>query len=107
MNFQIQSGTVARFTASIKSGWHNVKFKHSFPKGAVPLVFVQIQSQIGGDTPGLRIRNVNSKGFQVRMDEVVLSQAKSSTLGDLGKLTGIGKHPSPETLAWMAINQEE
>ncbi len=101
MNLSIQSGTVSNFSSSRRTGWHNVTFPHSFP--STPVVFAQIQTYRGSDSPGIRIQNVTSSGFDVRMDELQAHGATSSTQGDLGKFAADGVHPNPETLGWIAI----
>ncbi len=102
MNLSIQSGTVTNFTASRKTGWHQVNFPQPFP--STPVVFAQTQTYRGGDTPGIRIQNVSTTGFEVRMDELQAHGATSSVQGNLGKFVADGVHPNPETLGWMAIS---
>jgi len=104
MALTIQSGKVDNFTASINTGWQTVNFPTAFP--TTPLVFAQIQTFGGADTPGLRLKNITNSSFDVRMDEIVSHNATSSTLGDLGKIQGSGDHPNAETLGWMAIEQD-
>lgn len=101
MNLSIQSGSVRNFSASRKTGWHRVTFPHPFP--STPVVFAQTQTYVGVDTPGIRIQNVSSSSFEVRMDELQAHGCTSSVQGNLGKFTADGKHPNPETLGWMAI----
>ncbi len=105
MTFSIQTGTVSNFTASIEEGWYTVNFTPAFEAGVTPLVFAQIQTRNGADTPGLRLQNITNTSFEVRMDEIITHNATSSTLGELGTLEGAGAHPNAETLAWMAIHQ--
>lgn len=99
----IQTGSVENFTNSISDGWYRVTFTTVFD--STPIVFAQIQSFEGIDTPGLRLQNVSTTGFDVRMDELVMSNAQSAKLGNMGKLSGPGLHPYPETLGWMAIGE--
>ena len=101
MNFSIQSGTVSNFKASRGTGWFRVNFPSSF--SSTPVVFAQIQSYGGMDTPGIRIQNVSASGFDVRMDELVAHGATSSIQGNLGKFMADGTHPNPETLGWIAV----
>lgn len=105
MTFSVQSGKVDNFTAAINSGWYTVEFDPAFPSNVVPVVFAQIQTRNGQDTPGLRLRNISNSSFEVRMDEIISSNAKSSTLGELGTLSSKGDHPNAEILGWMAIAQ--
>lgn len=104
MLFSIETGKVGDFTASINTGWYTVTFDTPYASGVVPLVFVQIQTRNGEDTPGLRLRNISNTGFEVRMDELIMNNSKSTVEGDLGKFSGSGDHPNAETLAWIAIN---
>ncbi|MEM1319209.1 MAG: hypothetical protein AAGG75_03080 [Bacteroidota bacterium] len=104
MNFSIQTGTVENFTNSIQEGWYAVTFQTPYADGVTPLVFTQIQTRNGEDTPGLRLRNISNAGFEVRMDELIMNNTSSSTQGDLGKISGPGKHPNAETLAWLAVS---
>ena len=103
----IQSGTVPNFTASRATGWYLVTFPKPFgANGRDPeqvVVNAQIQTRNGDNTPGLRLRNVTSTGFEVRMDEIISSHTTSSTDGDLGKVESDGEHPHAETLGWMPI----
>ena len=101
MNFSIQSGSEHGFTASRKTGWLNINFPEVF--SSKPVVFAQIQTFIGPDTPGIRIQNVSIHGFEVRMDELQASGATSSTQGRLGKFVSDGIHPNAETLGWIAV----
>lgn len=103
MTFSIQTGTVENFTASINEGWYTVKFTTPFNEKTVPNVFAQIQTRNGADTPGLRLQNVTNEGFEVRMDEVIASNATSSEKGALGRIESDNQHPNAETLAWMAV----
>ena len=103
MALLVQTGQVSDFTASINTGWYDITFKTPFASGVVPVVFAQIQTRNGKDTPGLRLRNVSNTGFQVRMDEVIQNNTTSSKIGDLGEINGNGDHPHAETLGWMAI----
>ena len=104
MTFSIQTGKVTDFTASRVTGWYTVTFDTPFADKAVPVVFAQIQTLNGGNTPGLRLQNITNSSFQVRMDEVIMSGTTSSTKGDLGKVEGDGEHPYGETLGWVAIH---
>jgi len=102
MNLSIQSGTVSNFKASRRTGWQKVSFPHPF--SSTPVVFAQIQTYKGPDTPGIRIQNVSTTGFEVRMDELQAHGAVSSIQGKLGKFVADGIHPNPEILGWMAIS---
>lgn len=101
MNCSIQTGQVPNFTASRQTGWFKVNFPHAF--ASTPVVFAQVQTFNGQDTPGIRIQNVSSTGFEVRMNELRASGATSSTQGNLGLFLSDGVHPKAETLGWLAI----
>jgi len=103
MGMSIKTGSVESFTASINSGWYTVEFDTPFTDGTVPQVFAQIQTRKGSDSPGLRIKSVSNTSFDVRMEEVIVSNATSTVVGDLGTVKGSGDHPNAETLGWMAI----
>ena len=104
MGLSIKTGTVGNFTSSIRTGWHTVNFEAPFPAGVTPVVFAQIQTRRGPDTPGIRLQNVSNTGFQVRMDEIHMSGTTSSSQGALGQVKSDERHPAPETLGWIAIN---
>ncbi len=101
MNISIQSGKVNRFSASRKSGWFTVNFPNEF--STVPTVFAQIQTYNGPDTPGIRIKNVTARSFDVRMDELIANGSTSSIQGNLGLFSADGGHPNPEILGWIAV----
>ncbi len=103
MKFQIQTGKVDNFTASINEGWYTVNFETAFDERSVPVVFAQIQTRNGEDTPGLRLKNISNTSFEVRMDELIMNKSNSSKVGDLGTFKGPGDHPNAETLGWVAI----
>ena len=103
MSLSIQTGTVPNFTASRDTGWYQVTYPFAFDGSAQVVVFAQIQTRNGGDTPGLRLQNVTNKGFEVRMDELIGSGVTSSTAGNLGTVESDGTHPYAETLGWVAI----
>lgn len=105
MSLQIRIGTVDNFATSRESdpSWYQVTFPEAFNGSGEVVVTAQIQTFNGSDTPGLRLKNVNSKGFQVRMNELVGSQVSSSTEGDLGTIKTNDGRPNAETLGWVAI----
>ena len=103
MSLSIQTGIVENFTASRETGWYQVTYPFAFDSDAQVVAFAQIQTRNGQDTPGLRLRNVNNEGFEVRMDELIGSNVTSSTVGDLGTVKTSGDHPNAETLGWMAL----
>lgn len=105
MSTLTQTGLVHDFTSSIDTGWYRVTFPTPFVLGSTPVVMSQIQTRAGHDTPGLRMRRVDSTGFDVRMDEVILTEADSTILGDLGRVEGNGLHGRPEILGWIAVGE--
>jgi hypothetical protein len=68
-----------------------VTFPTPFQDGTQVVVFPMVQTFNGSDTPGLRIADVDIKGFKIRMNELVAS----------GKSLADGSH-STETIGWMA-----
>ena len=103
MSFQIQTGTEKGFNASVVTGWLTVTFKTPFAEGVTPTIFAQVQTRNGKDTPGLRLQNISNTGFDVRMEEVFITDTSSSKQGNLGTVKSSQEHPVKETLGWMAI----
>ncbi|MFP5271765.1 lamin tail domain-containing protein [Coleofasciculus sp.] len=72
--------------------WHTVEFDPPFPGDTQVAVIPMTQTYNGQETPGLRIRNVTSEGFEIRFDEIV-AQGHSAD----------GAHLD-ETVAWIAYS---
>lgn len=78
-----QSGDTSTFT--------QVTFPAAFPDGSTVIVVPFVQTFNGSDTPGLRIADVNTVGFKIRINELHAN----------GKVTSDGTHTS-ETVGWIA-----
>ncbi|QLE46858.1 RICIN domain-containing protein [Nostoc sp. C057] len=70
--------------------WHKVTFDVPFTSNKKVVVIPMTQTYNGPDTPGLRIKNVISSGFEIRIDEVV----------GIGNLSD-GSHTT-EQVGWVA-----
>ncbi len=58
--------------------WHKIQFNPPFPDNNQVIVIPMTQTYQGTDTPGLRIRNVNPQGFEIRFDEIITSTGNNS-----------------------------
>jgi len=67
-----RAGLINPLQADRASGtWHREEFKPPFEAGQQVVVIPMTQTYHGNQTPGLRIRNVDHQGFEIRFDEVV------------------------------------
>jgi len=73
-----------------RNTWHKVTFNVPFASNKKVVVIPMTQTYNGNGTPGLRIKNVTSSGFEIRFDEVVGT-------GDLSD----GSHTT-EQVGWVA-----
>lgn len=80
----VASGNTSTFT--------EVHFPTPFPRNAKVVVIPMVQTFNGRDTPGLRIADVTSSGFKIRMNEIV---SNTGALSD-------GTHVA-ETIGWVAF----
>ena len=71
--------------------WHKIRFNPPFPDNNQVVVIPMTQTYQGSDTPGLRVRNVNYEGFEIRFDEVITSIGNNSD----------GNHAN-EQVGWLA-----
>lgn len=78
-----QGGSTSTFT--------QVTFPTAFPDGSEVIVVPFVQTFNGADTPGLRIADVTTVGFKIRINEIHIN----------GKVTSDGTHTS-ETVGWIA-----
>ena len=63
--------------------WHEVPFDPPFPEGTSVFVIPMTQTYNGGETPGLRVKNVTPAGFEIRFDEVhILNPSDNGSDGD-------------------------
>ncbi|MGW7291282.1 hypothetical protein ACWGIB_02670 [Streptomyces xiamenensis] len=80
---ETRSGNTSTFT--------QVTFPAAFPEGSSVIVVPFVQTFNGSDTPGLRIAEVTTTGFKIRINE----------LHAVGKVTSDGTHTT-ETIGWIA-----
>lgn len=73
------------------SSFTQVTFPAAFPDGSTVVVVPFVQTFNGPDTPGLRIADVTTVGFKIRINE----------LHAHGKVTADGTHTT-ETVGWIA-----
>ena len=71
--------------------WRTVTFDPAFPEGSTVVVIPMTQEYLGPETPGLRVRNVNTTSFQIRFDELVGGGTSSD-----------GNHAN-EQVGWVAF----
>ena len=80
-------------TGGDTSNFETVTFPTPFPDNSNVIVFAQTQTFNGQDTPGIRIADVTTAGFKIRMNELV---AAGQALSDGGHIT--------ETIGWVAFS---
>ncbi|MEU3568443.1 hypothetical protein AB0E96_08450 [Kitasatospora sp. NPDC036755] len=88
---QLSSSSATELTGGATSTFTQVTFPSPFPDTATVVVVPFVQTFNGPDTPGLRIADVTSTGFKIRMNELVGS----------GRALSDGPHTS-ETVGWIA-----
>ena len=78
MSFMMQAGSFKLASpgapvtdAKDTKSFTRVEFETPFPKGTTVVVIPMVQTFNGADSPGLRITDVDRKGFLVRMNELV------------------------------------
>ena len=99
MSFMMQAGTI-KFGSqggpvtnpNDTNKFTNVRFEVEFPKNSEVIVIPAVQTFNGADTPGLRITDVNHRGFKARMNELVARVKPESD----------GSH-TEETIGYLAI----
>ncbi|MFF8713059.1 hypothetical protein ACF07T_16740 [Streptomyces sp. NPDC015184] len=79
----VKGGDTSTFT--------QVTFPSPFPDDAAVIVVPFVQTFNGPDTPGLRISDVTTTGFKIRMNELI----------GVGKALSDGPHTF-ETVGWIA-----
>ncbi|MGH3932998.1 MAG: RICIN domain-containing protein [Pseudonocardiaceae bacterium] len=85
---EVNGGQTSTFTS--------VTFSTPFPEGSTVAVIPMVQTFNGPDTPGIRITQVTTKGFLMRMNELVGN----------GKELSDGKH-AQEKIGWVAFTVKE
>lgn len=105
MSFMMQAGSVKIASPgdpvtnekNTKS-FTRVDFPTPFPQGTKVIVIPMVQTFNGVDSPGLRITDVDHKGFKIRMNELV---GRSPQGGPRQPLSA-GGHIA-ELIGWIAI----
>ncbi|MBD2835252.1 MULTISPECIES: hypothetical protein [Streptomyces] len=87
---ELRSDNAIETTGGNTSTFTRVTFPTPFPSGTEVVVFPLTQTFNGPETPGIRIHEVTTTGFLIRMNEVYAGSAKSD-----------GKHTT-ETIGWLA-----
>ncbi|WP_411122650.1 hypothetical protein [Streptomyces sp. x-19] len=88
---QLSSTNATAVTGGDTSTFTQVTFPSPFPDSAAVIVIPFLQTFNGPDTPGLRIADVTTTGFKIRINELVSN----------GKALADGLHTS-ETVGWIA-----
>ncbi|MGV9313808.1 hypothetical protein ACWDR0_16705 [Streptomyces sp. NPDC003691] len=88
---QLSSSNPVATTGGDTSTFTQVTFPASFPDGSTVVVIPFVQTFNGPDTPGLRIADVSTVGFKIRINELHAN----------GKVTSDGTHTA-ETVGWIA-----
>lgn len=101
--FTIQAGTIqlkTDYPSATKNGdistFTEVNFPTPFPQGSKVVVIPMVETFNGSDSPGLRIADVTTTGFKIRMNELVFNQGGKKVISD-------GAHYT-ETIGWMAFS---
>lgn len=74
------------------STFTQVTFPQAYPDGSTVIVIPMVQTFNGGQTPGLRLADVTTTGFKIRINELKGKNYESD-----------GKH-TEETIGWVAYN---
>lgn len=77
-----------------------IKFNPPFPEGANVIVLTQVQTFNMPDTPGVRIDDVDHKGFKILFNELI--RTKSDKSKEHEKISD-GDH-APETIGYIAYD---
>ncbi|MEU9608465.1 hypothetical protein [Streptomyces sp. NPDC048057] len=88
---QLNSPNPTEVTGGDTSTFTQVTFPSPFPANATVIVVPFVQTFNGPDTPGLRIADVTTTGFKIRINELV----------GTGRALSDGPHTS-ETIGWIA-----
>lgn len=105
MSFAMQSGKIKIaspgkpvLNPNNTDSFTEVEFPTPFPSGATVIVIPMVQTFNGTDTPGLRITDVDRRGFKIRMNELVVRPPDG---GPRERLSD-GNHTAEE-IGWIAI----
>ncbi|MGX2993799.1 hypothetical protein JNUCC64_05790 [Streptomyces sp. JNUCC 64] len=88
---QLSSTSASELRGGDTSTFVQVTFPSPFPDNAAVIVVPFVQTFNGPDTPGLRVDDVTTTGFKIRLNELVGG----------GKPRSDGPHTS-ETVGWIA-----
>ncbi|WP_443075103.1 hypothetical protein [Streptomyces sp. NBC_01435] len=88
---QLSSSNPVATRSGDTSTFTQVAFPTAFPGGSTVIVVPFVQTFNGADTPGLRIADVTTAGFRIRINELYAN----------GKVTSDGTHTT-ETVGWIA-----
>ncbi|NES89405.1 MULTISPECIES: hypothetical protein [Okeania] len=75
------------------SGFTQVNFPTPFPEGTTVIVIPMVQTFNGPETPGVRLAEVTTTGFKIRMNELI---GKGASLS--------GNAHTTETIGWVAYS---
>jgi len=75
------------------SGFTQVNFPTPFPEGTTVIVIPMVQTFNGPETPGVRLAEVTTTGFKIRMNELI---GKGESLSGNAHVT--------ETIGWVAYS---
>jgi hypothetical protein len=89
---ELDSKNASAIAAGNDSTFFTVSFPKAYPEGSQVVVFQQVQTFNGQDTPGIRISQVTHAGFKIRMNELV----------GIGQPLSDGTHTF-EKIAWMSL----
>ncbi|MFF3554966.1 hypothetical protein ACFYXL_16370 [Streptomyces tsukubensis] len=90
---QLNSNSATELTGRDTSTFTQVTFPSPFPDNAAVIVVPFVQTFNGPDTPGLRIADVTTTGFKIRINELV----------GTGRALSDGPHTT-ETIGWIAAS---
>lgn len=92
-SFQLESNSPSATQGGNTSTFASISFPTPFPTDSNVVVVPMVQTFNGTETPGLRIANVTTTGFQIRMNELVVYNSKPISNGS----------HTTETIGWVAF----
>ena len=95
-SFTLSGGGASALGDNDTSSFQSVSFSPAFPEDSQVVVIPMVQTFNGSDSLGTRVADVTTKGFKIRMNELVVSKnGTKSALSD-------GSHKR-ETCGWIAF----
>jgi len=91
-SFQLDSNSPSATQGGNLSTFASISFPAPFPEGSNVIVVPMVQTFNGCESPGVRIANVTTTGFQIRMNELVVYNTKAISNGP----------HTTETIGWVA-----